>query len=361
MGSCLLPLCSLVAGCGGDAPSKTPVPSVDLVQSLTEPGPYAVGYTQDEVVWDDPLSGERTLRLALWYPTEATTGDTVNYAGFVPAEGVLGGAPPADQAMPVVVFSHGHQGFAENSGFLMEHLASHGYLVAAPDHTDNTSFDGSERRTAIYYQRPLDISAVLDHLEALPVSHPLAGRPADGPILAIGHSFGGYTLLALAGAVYDAAVLDDCPNNLDDGLCSDLNADSRALFDAGFREPRIGAFVNMAAGDFGRFGADGIAAIEAPVLMMTATLDQPAGSEADQLWAALSDGDDLGVVLEGGGHQSFTDFADILEDVDLDAEAGFLVVDGYVAAWARQLHGDPAVAPVLSGERLISADGSLRE
>ena len=34
----------------------------------------------------------------------------------------------------------------------MSFMASHGYVVAAPDHTGNTTFDGSSRDTSIYYQ-----------------------------------------------------------------------------------------------------------------------------------------------------------------------------------------------------------------
>ncbi len=342
-------------------PPKKVIPPVDLVASLTEPGPYRVGFLTDNVTWTDPLSGDRSLRLVVWYPTREEAGDEVLYNGFVPAEGVLGGAVPVDGPLPVAVFSHGHRGYAENSGFLMEHLASHGWLVAAPDHTGNTTFDDDERRTGIYYQRPMDISAVLDWLGSIPAAHVLAGRPDGGPTLMLGHSFGGYTLLALAGAVYDGAVLDACAADPSDGLCSDLDADSRALFDAGFLEPRIGAFIPMAAGDFGRFGAAGVEAIEAPVLMMTATLDQPAGSETDALWAAINDGDDLGLVLEGGGHQSFTDYADILEEVPLAADDGFAVVNAYALAWGRRLRGDSAVDALLNGTTRVSDHGSLRE
>lgn len=186
----------LLLACADKSADDSAAP-VDLVASLASPGPYQVGYHSEEISYPDTVSGaDRALRLTMWYPTEDTSGADAEY--LVPQEdpGAWQDAGPADGPFPLVIFSHGHQGFAENSSFLMEHLASHGYAVVAPDHTDNTTFDGSSRDTAIYSQRPLDLSAVLEHLETVSGDHPLAGRLDGGPVLAIGHSFGGYTVFA---------------------------------------------------------------------------------------------------------------------------------------------------------------------
>src|SRR5262249_50737210 len=45
-------------------------------------------------------------------------------------------------AQPVIVFSHGFHGCATQSRFLMEALASAGYLVLAPNHRDATCNGG---------------------------------------------------------------------------------------------------------------------------------------------------------------------------------------------------------------------------
>ena len=43
------------------------------------------------------------------------------------------------QPFPLVVLSHGYTGYRTIMFYLAEHLASHGYIVAALDHTDSTN------------------------------------------------------------------------------------------------------------------------------------------------------------------------------------------------------------------------------
>src|SRR5262249_56282777 len=50
-------------------------------------------------------------------------------------------AGPRPGSYPLVMFSHGFGGHRRQSTFLCTHLASHGYVVAACDHTGNTLFD----------------------------------------------------------------------------------------------------------------------------------------------------------------------------------------------------------------------------
>lgn len=331
-----------------------------VAERLAAPGPWAVGYRESAVTYADPAGeGDRTLRLAVWYPSDATSGITATYAGIWPSAVAWSEAAVATGAFPVVVFSHGHQGYAENSSFLMEHFASHGWVAVAPDHTGNTLFDGPDRETAIYYRRPLDVSAVLDHLAALPADGPLRGH-LSAPTVALGHSFGGYTVLALAGAAYDLAGIEaGCAADPSDPLCSDLDEAALARFAAGFRDDRLAAAIPMAPGDYARFGADGVAAVSTPTLLMTASEDQPPGSEADALWAALGGDSHLRVVIEGGGHQSFTDYADQLEDVPLDREEGFRIVRVYALARALAAAGEADVAAILDGTEPVSEAATL--
>jgi predicted dienelactone hydrolase len=346
----LLPLLA----CTG-APDDTGEPvAVDLVDELTAPGPWSVGHRDETVAYADTVAtGTRSLHLAVWYPTAATSGEDATYFnGAIEAEGVWQDAAVAEGPFPVVVFSHGHQGFGEYSSFLMEHLASHGWIVAAPDHTGNTTLDGSDRATEIYAQRPRDISAVLDWIDA-------SGLPTTDTRLAMGHSFGGYTVLALLGATYAASALD-CPDPTT-GFCSTMTPALRSTFEAGFAEPRFTAGCVMAPGDFGLFQAAGVAAVTAPTFLMTGTEDQPPGSEVDELWAALQGDGARRLTLEGAGHQSFTDFADTMEDVTMSAETSARLLDIYGLAWARAGAGDTAVAPVLDGDRAVAPEATISE
>ncbi len=51
--------------------------------------------------------------------------------------------PPAAGDFPLVIYSHGNGGLRYVSAFLTEHLASHGFVVMAPDHTGNTASTSS--------------------------------------------------------------------------------------------------------------------------------------------------------------------------------------------------------------------------
>ncbi|MDP2313177.1 MAG: alpha/beta hydrolase [Pseudomonadota bacterium] len=347
----------LLLACTGPADDTgEPAAPVDILTELAAPGPFAVGHQDTTVVYADTVgTGERTLHLSLWYPTTATDGDDATYfGGVIAAEGVWQDAPVAPGPFPVAVFSHGHQAYAEAAAFLMEHLASHGWVVAAPDHTGNTTLDGADRVTEIYGQRPRDVSAVLDWLEAASAGGDL---PLTDTRVAMGHSFGGYTTLALLGATYAPAALD-CPDATT-GFCSTMTPTLRALFEAGFAEPRFDAGLVMAPGDYGLFQATGIGAITTPTLLMTGTEDQPPGSEVDELWAALQGDGARRVTLDGAGHNSFTDFADVIEDVTMPAETSTRIVDVYGLAWARQADGDADVAPILDGETAVAAEATL--
>ena len=132
--------------------------------------------------------------------------------------------------------------------------------------------------------------------------------------LAGGHSFGGYTLYALAGASYDPAVYAcDEPRH---GFCDTMTDETRALFAAGFRDERIRAIVPMASGDADLFG-EGLADVEVPVMMMSGDCDHLPGSVADDLWTGFSGEGDIGVVIADGGHQTFTNFAGLLDDCEI--------------------------------------------
>jgi predicted dienelactone hydrolase len=324
-------------------------------QSLADDGPYTVGYREDTVTYDHPIAGgERSLRLAVWWPSDDVTGTEVRYDLAFPAPGVFGNAGvAAGGPFPLIVFSHGHQGFAENSAFLMRHLASHGFVVVAPDHTGNTTFDGSDRVTAIYAERPLDISSVLDWVEALPGSDPLAGH-TTGPITAIGHSFGGYTMMALAGATYDPAVIAACADDPSGSYCSEMDSYAGTLFAGGFRDDRIIAITAMAPGDFDLFGADGVGAIGIPAFHMTGGLDPNPDNES--YWAALQGGPNRRLNLPTAGHQAFTTFSGSVGDPEgaIDPETGWRIVNAYSLAWEWRVRGDERGAAVLDGDVAIS-------
>jgi len=333
--------------------------------------PHRVGYRQGSVTYDPPDgSAARTLRIAYWYPTADTTGDEVRYLNFFPAPGVLGGAAPTGGPAPVVVFSHGNTAFAEQSVFFTELLASQGFLVVAPDHTGNTV--GQPIDVSIFHWRPSDISAVIDHLEALPSDNPLSALVSDR-IAVTGHSFGGYTTLTVGGASWDVdALLVYCQTGaIPLGGCDALVA-HEALYRAGFLDTRVDALVSMSPGVVGVFGDSGVSQIAIPTLLVTGALDKTTtnATDGDPAWAQLSGSrDNLRLDFATAGHFTFSDACALPIAIGEDdgCGEGFIeparahaAINAYALAFLRlHLQGDDAGAALLSGAEVIEPDATL--
>ena len=157
-------------------------------------------------------------KLAVWYPTaSAEQPFAYTRGGNGLAGSVARDAPPAPcPRVPLVLFSHGLGGCALQSTFLTEELARRGYVVAAPDHADAATcgIDGEalrlqNLRTAQPLLEPArwteqsEIGRLHDLRAAIAKvsSDPALARIADTTrVGAVGHSLGGYAVLALGGA-----------------------------------------------------------------------------------------------------------------------------------------------------------------
>ncbi|MCB9727632.1 MAG: hypothetical protein H6744_16815 [Deltaproteobacteria bacterium] len=327
-----------------DATADVPVRSRTLEARVDAEGPFHVGYRTWEHTYTPPGTDEpRTIRLHVWYPTEATTGDHPTYYAFFEDEDALlnaPAAPPLDATYPVHVHSHGHQGFGGTSSFLMRRFASHGWVAIAPDHTGDLLFDDDLAKTANtvrhYIERPSDISAALDALDALPANDPLAAVDVSRVVMS-GHSRGCYTVWANAGASFDPSA-----GNLDEATESELD-----VFAQGFRDPRVVAAIPM-AGTYSAdwFGTDGYRQVLIPMLSLTGTEDN--ASAARFRYDTLTDAPLAWIELAGGCHQTFAlGYCDTL-----DFELGFSIVDTYALAFAR-VHvlgdTDPRSLGILAG------------
>lgn len=321
----------------------------DPLESATSPGSWNVGHGQVSVDYLDPLGAERSLRTSVWWPTPDTSGFAATYFyGSDESEVAFENATVAEGTFPVVVFSHGHQAFAECSSFLMEHLASHGFVVIAPDHTNNTTLDGADRATEIYIQRPFDLSAVIDALEA--GSLPVPANRYDGRLVVTGHSFGGYTVIASGGSQYDTdAITAECTSP-SSGICESWSADWVPMFQAGAYDDRVQGVLAMAAGDFDLFGAAGVVEVKVPTLLMTGELDPQHAADGADYWAALSPVGHRYVSIAEAGHNAFTDFSGVFEDGGtIDPAQGFRIVDAYALAFAASATGDGRYEAILDG------------
>ena len=147
------------------------------------------------------VDGERLIT-ALWYPTEEATGRTTIGPFTMDASR---GAPVGEGRYGLVLLSHGTGGGRLNHRDTAIRLAETGYIVAAPEHAGDSWRDGRYSGTwENWRRRPRQLSAVLDRL----LGDAEFGRRIDrARIGAVGHSAGGYSVLALIGGRADMAVL----------------------------------------------------------------------------------------------------------------------------------------------------------
>ena len=326
----------------------------------TEPGPYGVGYRQ--ATWTyTPIgyASERELDVAIWYPTLAVTGDEAAYQLIASRPGVLAEPEPAGgDPLPVMVFSHGHRGFPEQSYFLTEFFASHGWLVIAPSHPGNTFFDRADPPADMFLLQPQDVSAALDTILALSEDDPLSGR-VSADVLVAGHGFGAYAALVAGGAEFPVdAFRVRCANErhtevdfqIRDQVCPSLTPDTVTLMKLGMGDDRIDAVLALAPEGARFFGRAGPARIDVPGMIMTADLDESNTdqSEGDPIWGALDEPFDRRVRLEGAGHFTFSNLCDAAPavfdgdgcgDEFIDSVEAHQTISAYGLAFGRAILG----------------------
>ncbi len=279
-----------------------------------KPGPYPVGVTTitfvDHSRSDPHTKGPRTLMTEIWYPaTDDTHGLHPNrlsdfflkgrspelalllFAGFgVELEEAdktfenfsVRDACIRDGEFPLLLFSHGNGGLRMQNAFWCEHLASHGYIVMAPDHTGNCAVtfvngelvlfnntrEGRERSAT---DRPLDLSFLIDEMDKMNRGNDsrFLGRVDMTRIGAAGHSFGGFTCTWLVNS-----------------------------------EPRVKAIIPMAGVAEDRKNYD------CPVLLFIATEDATLSEERVTLIRQYYDdskGPRYSIEFKDAGHFSFTE------------------------------------------------------
>lgn len=263
-------------------------------------GPYGVGYRsvtfvnrqQPDLEHPDPETGavalrDRSLRVDIWYPAQVRKAQRgVIYRGTLWGEppgppvsftqpGLASkGAAPVGKGRPLVILSHGYSNAPAVMTWLTENLASKGYVVAAIHHVDPNPYRVSPAlRLAPNYNRPVDISFVASRLrESL-------GTQIDSKNVAlIGYSQGGYGVLTAGGAG-----LDPAHANMNVVAGGWLRKIAQGSPDAPMAQvPGVKAIVALApagGGESSVWGADGLAGITAPLLLIAGDQDPVVGYE----------------------------------------------------------------------------------
>jgi predicted dienelactone hydrolase len=198
------------------------------------------------------------------------------------------------------------------SAFLTERLASHGFLVIAPDHVDDTLFDSdSAKLPQTLLRRPVDISDTFDWMvEKSEGNREFRGciDPSAGYAV-MGHSGGGYTALTTSGATISIDDLEeDCGAGID-FYCSmrDTWLESHPGSDTiDLSDDRVWATVALAPWDGFVLGT-GLRMVRTPTLVLTGDAD--ATTNLSMVMAIVADLDDpsaLFGVLKNAGHYHFS-------------------------------------------------------
>jgi len=292
-------------------------------------GDYGVG-TMELTIEDDV----RPLDVSIWYPTEAHD-ETATYPLYllfnVQGQASRDAQPMAsDSPYPVVLFSHGSGGSKVLQLWLTEHLASHGFVVLAPNHTGNdiaATASGEQDFALNYALRPDDMLRVLDLADELNQNGEFSGFLDMDNVASIGHSFGGFTALSTGGANLNFTQLnewcetnnnsDSVENFLPDGVCflqgiEPEIAEYRELDDIpdgvwdSTTDDRIKTVIALAPWNAPILDHSGV---DIPTLIIVGTDDSVTIPERDAYvsYDALSEIDKWLVTLELGDHYLFVD------------------------------------------------------
>ena len=203
---------------------------------------------------------------------------------------------------PLIVFSHGLGSVRSELQYLAQHLASHGYVVAALEHPGSNfnhikealwqwfAEDKPPVQPEEFLHRPLDISFLLDQLATVSQSEEfLPGKLTTDNVLVVGYSLGGSTALTLAGAELQIDYLREfCPTiTLAFSLGENAQCFARDLPEDRYqlKDERIKAAIALSPTTSLLFGETGLAEITIPTLIAASSADKTTPALTEQVVA----------------------------------------------------------------------------
>ncbi|MDJ0731235.1 MAG: alpha/beta hydrolase [Crocosphaera sp.] len=224
---------------------------------------------------------------------------------------------------PLVIMSHGFASDRRFLRYLARHLASYGMTVVSVEHPGSDIHALIKTATGIklsqilpseeFIDRPQDISFVLNQLTLLNKNNlEFKGKFNTQKVSIIGHSFGGYTALALGGASLDLKALrrfcqDTSPLGRSPADWLQCAAGELPYPQRNFKDNRIKQIIvfNPIIGEL--FG-DNLSQMKVPTLMLSASDDGITPTISHQLkpFKQLST-EKYMVMAMGGTHMSISD------------------------------------------------------
>jgi len=317
---------ALTWACGEPAagPDATLRPSLMADGVPEDVGPYGVGHTMIQVVHTGSAGERRPLDVHVWYPAHpagVTAAPRTAYRSRLFGVPLVPGtydpltftipSPLAHEGadidargprFPLLIWSHGSGTDALDHAFTAEAIASHGFVVASAEHTNNSQDDalvdyinqlvgssllacldalqppcGGEAIGTSVKNRVRDVSALIDEFTNLNAAR-FGSRIDVARVGVIGHSRGMLTAMA---AVAGSSAL---------GIPI---------------EPRIDAIMTMSSGRL-TFAPAEMAAVRVPILMMAGASDETQPVPVVRaFFDMLSSNSRLFVVVRDAEHLSF--------------------------------------------------------
>ena len=219
--------------------------------------------------------------------------------------------PKGDGKMPVIVFSHGAMGSGDMGFPIVEHWASHGYVVLCPTHADSLRLRRAQGKAGVgdtlsairesgssgrwddnWTERPRDVSFLLDSLDDVEAKVPALRGKMDRNRMAVGgHSLGAYTAQVAGGAT----------------VLMPGNAEPQSRCD-----PRLKAVLQLSGQGRGQQGLHerSWVGMKLPMMCVTGSLDRGAQGQQPEWrrhpFALSAPGGKYFVFIHGANHGSFT-------------------------------------------------------
>ncbi|HEX2580210.1 MAG TPA: hypothetical protein VHK67_07410 [Rhabdochlamydiaceae bacterium] len=221
-------------------------------------------------------SRDRPLITEVWYPVaDHVSAENVNGLWLRCPEARDAPLKESGKKYPLVVMSHGNGGDRTNNAWLAEILAANGYIVASVDHHGNTWNNKIAENYIKIWERPQDVSYIVDQL----LEHEdFAPHINSRKIGFIGYSLGGHTGIWIAGGEvekFDKEMVALIPKvHLPESVNEELiNSIDYSPAKKSYRDPRISAVFVMAPALGHIFDYNSLQKISIPVYIVASEGD----------------------------------------------------------------------------------------
>lgn len=261
-------------------------------------------------------SRQRPLVTEIWYPVDSEAPCKSSTGLWVRCDESRD-APLSNMKdkYPLIVMSHGNGGDRFNISWLAEILAANGYIVAAMDHYGNTWNNKVPELYVKPWERPMDISFVLDEI----LKNELFKDKINSQKIGFaGYSLGGATGMWIAGAqmgnIPKQKIGEFCSEELPDFVTPEL-IEQVDFTEAqrSFQDKRIGAVFTMAPALGWLFDPSSLQNIHIPICIVTTTKDRVVPMENNaKVFAATVKKATLKILSGDGDHYVFLNRASLV-------------------------------------------------